>query len=113
MSLESVSNLLQSVYIWLVMQVLRRYRLRGIVAAGRKPTYSICFLMSEYAPHELDPQWEAYVKDKMREYGMSDGDKVAAWLEEVLFQNTYFTQSILMPFRVREQEPSSRKRLTF
>ena len=85
------------------MHVLRRYRLRGIVAAGRKPTYSICLLMSQYAPHESDAQWEAYVKEKMHEYGMSDAAKVAAWLIEVS-ENSYFAQSILTPLKVREQD---------
>ena len=86
------------------MQVLRLYRLRGIVLhCVRKEAvvFQLRYLMSPW--YEDEELMQKYVKEKMREYGMTDKIKVREWIEEVL-ENTYFTQSMLMSYSVGEQE---------
>ena len=87
------------------MQGLRGYRLRGIVQQRCRHEAAVFQLRYPMASqgYENDELIEAYVKDKMHEWGMSDAIKVREWIEEVL-ENTYFTQSILMSYSVGEQE---------
>ena len=46
-------------------------------------------------------EYESYVADKMREWGMSDATKVREWLDEV-FLYTYYTCSIVLPYEMQE-----------